>query len=164
MRLKNRLSCDWRAEVVGRQFRVPYLLLFLVLVGARLNESHAACSRIPPLEVTLSSAEPSSIPANDWIWVDYYPAVRSSGQPAPAVVLLHPLAETRMKLISRFARYLAARGIGGRRVGHELQGNAVPFGQYHLSRPLSQRSIHFQLRSELDDDVGVQLTKGLSEA
>jgi dienelactone hydrolase len=82
-------------------------------MGLRLEHCQAQSPfRVRPLEFTLPSAAPSGNPIDDRIWMTFYPAVQSSQQPAPAVVLLHALGETRMRMMGQFARYLAERGIG----------------------------------------------------
>lgn len=90
------------------------LLHSLVLTGLRPGCCRAASTAgIQPVEVTLPSAEPSGDPVNDRIWVKLYPAAPDAPQPAAAVVLLHPLGATDAKIMNRFARYLAQRGITG---------------------------------------------------
>jgi dienelactone hydrolase len=122
---------DRSGRVVGRQFGLPRLLfLILLLFGLHPAVGGAkSARRIPPLEVTLFSAAPSGIPVNDRIWVSFYPAVQPARQPAPAVVLLHPLADTDMKLMRRFARYLAARGIGCALMELPYHGRRRPPGE-----------------------------------
>lgn len=66
----------------------------------------------PRQEFFLPTALPSGIPVNDRVWVTFYPAAPANEQPAPAVVLLHALGETRMKVMDEFGRYLARHGIG----------------------------------------------------
>jgi dienelactone hydrolase len=64
----------------------------------------------PPLLVELASEAPSGVPVNDRIWLWFYRA--RSQDPAPAIVLLHVLGDSRMKLMHQFARFLASQGIG----------------------------------------------------
>jgi dienelactone hydrolase len=63
-------------------------------------------------EIELPSEAPSGVAINDRIWLWFYRAQPDSGPPAPAVVLLAALGDGRMALMKRFARFLAARGIG----------------------------------------------------
>jgi dienelactone hydrolase len=68
---------------------------------------------VPPIELSLPSAEPSGNATNDRIYGTFYPALQSTQHPTPAVILLHPLGEGRNRHMTRFAHYLAQRGIGG---------------------------------------------------
>jgi dienelactone hydrolase len=69
-------------------------------------------ARVAPREITLPSEAPSGIAINDRIWLAFYRAQPENGPPAPAVVMLAPLGDRRMTQMKRFARFLAARGIG----------------------------------------------------
>jgi dienelactone hydrolase len=71
-----------------------------------------SAARAAPREIMLPSEPPSGVPANDRIWLSFYRAQPENGQPAPAVVMLSALGDGRLKLMKRFARFLAARGIG----------------------------------------------------
>jgi len=84
--------------------------------------------------VSLPTAQPGGNPINDRIWVSFFPANRFD-QPAPAVVLLHPLGEKHNRLLRRFARYLTERGIGA----------AVMTLPYHMQRlpPHDKPQRHF---------------------
>lgn len=90
----------------------PFVLLLLSLI----RPSPAPASEAPPVTVRLPSARPSGKAANDIIWVQYYAAQFPRSRPAPAVVLVHALAEKSggftERYMRRLARDLAARGIG----------------------------------------------------
>src|SRR2546423_12505865 len=77
------------------RFRV--LLLFLAVLHPACCQARPSARVLPP-EVSLPSAEASGITVNDTIWLTYYPASQPTEQPAPAVVLLHALGETRVRL------------------------------------------------------------------
>src|SRR5215212_412085 len=66
-----------------------------------------------PLKVVLPSAEPSGNPTNDWIRLIYYPAVGAQATRSPAVILIHPLGESRNRNMHQLARYLARQGMAG---------------------------------------------------
>lgn len=89
------------------------VLLCLALLGCFC---HAQAVDAPPLVVRLPSARPSGNAVNDVVWMHFYAARVSRAGPAPAVVLVHSLAETRGgftdQFMQRLARDLAARGIG----------------------------------------------------
>lgn len=78
----------------------------------------------PPAVVRLPSARPSGTRVNDTIWVRFYPAQGSDNRPAPAVVLVHPLAETEGSFTDRYMRRLA-RDLAGRGIGCALM--TLPF-------------------------------------
>lgn len=101
------------------------LLILLLLAGLHPARCQARrSSSLRPLEFALPSAAPSGDPIDDQIWVTFYPAVRLDEQPAPAVVMLHALGETNLRLIGRFARSLARHGIG----------SAIMILPYHMQR------------------------------
>jgi dienelactone hydrolase len=68
-------------------------------------------SSLTPREVSLPSPEPSGDPINDQIWLTFHPARGLTDQPAPAVVLLHPLGGDPTHFAPRFALYLSQQGI-----------------------------------------------------
>jgi dienelactone hydrolase len=84
--------------------------LFPALLAAAVLSSPAPIS--DPIVLSLPSAEPSGIAVNDRIWITFYPTAHVSERRTPAVVLLHPLGDERLRQMRRFARYLAERGIG----------------------------------------------------
>src|SRR2546423_6974414 len=88
----------------------------------------AACQSDRPAgrTFTLPTGLPSGNAVNDRIWVTFYPAEHVVG-PAPAVILLHPLAEVRNRIMDRFARHLASRGIAGAAV-------VLPYHMQRLAR------------------------------
>ncbi|MBI3912113.1 MAG: prolyl oligopeptidase family serine peptidase [Armatimonadetes bacterium] len=97
----------------------------LILASTPSTCVHAASpAGVSPLEVSLPSGEPSGNSINDRLRLAFYPAIRSAERPAPAVVLLHALGERHLRLMRRFARYLAGHGIAG----------AVMTLPYHMSR------------------------------
>ena len=97
-----------------RRPRVPFALgftLLLVQLMLRPGACRAAASDAAPFWVSLPSPVASGIPANDRIWLLFHPAWGATDRRSPAVVLLHPLGEGRLKVERQFARYLARQGI-----------------------------------------------------
>lgn len=90
------------------------IVLLILAIMSWFPQARAA--EAPPLVVRLPSERPSGNAVNDVIWVRFYAAQSLGYRPAPAVVLVHSLAETRggftNRYMQRLARDLAARGIG----------------------------------------------------
>ncbi len=87
----------------------PLLLASLVCLPAL----RASCQvSLPPYQVRIPSERPSGVSIVDRIWITYYPSRNSH---APAVVVVHSLAEGRRSFlhrqIHRMAAYFAQRGI-----------------------------------------------------
>jgi dienelactone hydrolase len=87
------------------------LAALLAALCAGFSSPPSRASPPAPSDVTLPSALPSGNPTVDLIRLRFYPAENAGGK-APAVVLLHTLGEKRPGVMRRFARYLAAHGIG----------------------------------------------------
>jgi dienelactone hydrolase len=119
---------------------VAYCFVTLLVIGAWLRPVPCTAAPKPDASVvvTLPSPEPSGVPVNDQIWLRFYLAHAEAGQKAPAVVLLHPLGDARLKTVKRFARYLAARGIGAAVMILPYHTLRSPPGEQPLDRYASQ--------------------------
>lgn len=90
-----------------------------------------------PQEFTLPSPIPRGDATNDTIYFTWYRAQNSSGEAAPAVVLLHPLGSEDQAPMHQYARFLAARGISSAVVMLPFHGRRLARGQSSAARFIS---------------------------